>query len=189
MKKGIAVVAISLLGLISRACAQETPILRKQETTRAEIKCPMHGAHSKINERAEKGMGFSQTATMHHFLLRADGGVIQVEAKDSADTSIRDDVRRHLMHISEAFANGDFDIPMFVHDTVPSGVPEMKSLREKIHYSFEETASGGRVVMSASDKDALTAIHSFIAFQIKEHETGDPIEMHQTSQSAERDMK
>ena len=61
----------------------------------------------------------------------------------------------HLTHIAQAFASGDFDIPMFVHDTVPPGVPEMKRLREKIHYSFEDTASGGRVVISSTDKDAI----------------------------------
>src|SRR5580698_5275640 len=31
-----------------------------------------------------------------------------------------------MQHIAEAFQSGDFDIPMFVHDTVPPGVPEMK---------------------------------------------------------------
>jgi hypothetical protein len=27
--------------------------------------CPMHAAHTQMNERGEKGMGFSQTATTH----------------------------------------------------------------------------------------------------------------------------
>src|SRR4029077_2158739 len=42
--------------------------------------CPMHKAHAHddsastgMNERGEEGMGFSQTATSHHFLLNADG--------------------------------------------------------------------------------------------------------------------
>jgi hypothetical protein len=45
----------------------------------------------------------------------------------------RDSVRMHLAHIAPAFQNGDFDTPMFVHDTVPPGVPEMKKLRGGIH--------------------------------------------------------
>jgi len=27
--------------------------------------CPMHATHTQMNERGEKGMGFSQTATTH----------------------------------------------------------------------------------------------------------------------------
>ena len=127
-------------------------------------KCPMHDARSPMNQRAEKGMGFSQTATTHHFLLRSDGGVIQVGARDSA-------------HITRAFQNGDFDVPMFVHDTVPPGVPAMKRLQKQIHYSFQETPNGGRVVISSTDKDAVKAVHSFLRFQIKEHTTGDATEV------------
>src|ERR1700687_48819 len=91
----------------------------------------MHGDQSKMNERGEKGMGFSQTATTHHFLLKPDGGVIQVETNDPKDTAARDSIRVHLPHIAHAFSSGDFDIPMLVHDTVPPGVPEMKRLNKK----------------------------------------------------------
>ena len=83
----------------------------------------------------------------------------------------------HLQHIAQAFQSGDFDIPMFVHDTVPPGVPEMKRLRENIHYSFEETPKGGRVLISSSDQEALAAIHRFLQFQIEEHKTGDPLDL------------
>jgi hypothetical protein len=99
-------------------------------------------------------------------------------AKDSADTSSRDSVRVHLTHIKEAFSDGDFDIPVFVHDTVPPGVPKMKKLREKLYYSLEETSDGARrVFLSTSDQEALAAIHQFLIFQIEEHKSGDPMEM------------
>jgi len=138
--------------------------------------CPMH-SHSTLNERGEQGMGFSQTATTHHFLLNASGGVIQVEANDPADSSNRESARMHLGHIAQAFQSGDFDIPMFVHDSVPPGEPEMKRLQKKIHYSFEETANGGRVIITSSDKHAIAAIHEFLRFQIEEHKTGDSTEI------------
>jgi hypothetical protein len=67
---------------------------------------------------------------------------------------------------------------MFVHDTVPPGVPEMKRLQKNIQYSFEETPNGGRVVISSTDKEALTAIHQFFRFQIEEHKTGDQMDAH-----------
>jgi hypothetical protein len=84
----------------------------------------------------------------------------------------------HLGHIAQVFQNGDFDIPMFVHDTVPPGMTEMKTLRKTIDYSFEETPNGGRIVISSKNKEALTAIHRFLRFQIEEHKTGDPTEIH-----------
>jgi hypothetical protein len=126
-----------------------------------------------MNERGEKGMGFSQTATTHHFLLNADGGVIQVEAHDPKDTASRDNIRMHLTDIAKAFSSGDFAIPMFVHDTVPPGVPTMKQLKDKILYKFEETPAEAQVVIATTDPQALAAIQQYLRFQIAEHKTGD----------------
>lgn len=140
--------------------------------------CPMMKSEaSGLNERGEVGMGFSQTTTAHHFYLTAAGGVIQVEAKDASDADDVASIRMHLNHIATAFQQGDFDIPMFVHDTVPPGEPEMKQLRTKIHYTLEESATGGRVVISSRDKKVIGAIHKFLIFQIQEHQTGDPIQI------------
>ena len=108
-------------------------------------------------------------------LPAVDYPVIQVQANDPADTTSRNNIRMHLAHITQAFQNGDFDIPMFVHDTVPPGVPEMKKLRTSIHYSYEETPNGGRVVISSPDKESVAAIHKFLRFQIQKHKTGDPL--------------
>lgn len=105
-----------------------------------------------MNERGEHAMGFSQNTTTHHFLLKPDGGVIQVEANDPKDTASRDNIRMHLGHIARMFADGDFDIPMFVHNTVPPGVQEMKQLQKRIQYTFEETPNGGRVIIGTTDK-------------------------------------
>lgn len=138
--------------------------------------CPVvQNSHAHMNERGKAGMGFSQTATGHHFLIQPGGGVIQVEAKSPDDTGERDNIRHHLAHIAQAFANTDFDIPMFVHDSTPPGVPEMKELRQKITYSFQETPAGGQVVIRTSDPRALAAVHKFLRYQIEEHQTGDPV--------------
>lgn len=160
------------------AFAQEPPAAQSEKPKNPHADCPMHKTQdgsdsSAMDMRGEKGMGFSQTATTHHFLLRPDGGAIQVEAKDSADSASRDNIRMHLAHIAKAFSRGDFAIPMFVHDTVPPGVPVMKELKSKISYKFEETPSGGRVVIATGNKEALSAIHAFLRFQIDEHKTGD----------------
>jgi hypothetical protein len=123
--------------------------------------------------RGDMGMGFSQARTTHHFILEKDGGVISVEANDAKDTASRDQIRMHLSHIAKMFADGNFDIPMFVHDQVPAGVPVMQSKKSQIQYRFEETRQGGRVVITCSEPEALAALHDFLTFQIREHKTGD----------------
>jgi len=138
--------------------------------------CPQNTSdHDAMTHRGEKGMGFSQTATMHHFLLKPDGGVIAVSAKDAKDTGARDQIRMHLSHIAHAFSAGDFDIPMFVHDQEPPGVPVMKRLAKEIRYEFRETDRGGEVAISSKSSEAVQAIHDFLVFQIREHKTGDPV--------------
>jgi hypothetical protein len=129
--------------------------------------------HSMMMQHGEQAMGFSQTQTMHHFLLTKNGGVIQVEAKDPEDTRNRDLIRTHLTHISHAFASGDFSDPLAVHDKVPDGVPVLQQLKGSIQYTFEQTPQGGRVLIKTANSQALDAIHQFLRFQIREHQTGD----------------
>ncbi|HZT60095.1 MAG TPA: hypothetical protein VFA21_15915 [Pyrinomonadaceae bacterium] len=137
-----------------------------------------HDAHlDAVNKRGEAAMGFSQTATTHHFTLTRDGGVIRVEANDASDAASREQIRQHLSHIARAFAAGDFDTPMLVHDRVPPGVPAMKRLKSEIIYSYEETERGARVRIETKNADALAAIHDFLRFQITDHQTGDPLEV------------
>jgi hypothetical protein len=124
---------------------------------------------------AEHAMGFSQTTTTHHFYLKKDGGVIQVEANSPDDLAGQDHIRMHLQHIAKSFAAGSFDDPMEVHDEVPPGVPVMKKLKTKISYQYESTQKGGRVTIRTGDSEALAAIHEFLRYQIREHHTGDPL--------------
>jgi hypothetical protein len=169
--------AVAICIVAYGAGPQQSSSEQKPTSQGSQVVCPMHDAHSQMNERGESAMGFSQTTTTHHFFLKPEGGAVQVEVKDPADVDGRNGIRVHLAHIAAAFQKGDFDIPMFVHDTIPPGVPEMKRLSGSIHYSFEETSNGGQVVISSSDKAALRAIHQFLCFQIEEHGTGDPMEV------------
>lgn len=166
----------SLLALVLMATAA-SPAGAQQSDDPATAQCHQqadsHHGTAQMQDRGDLAMGFPQANTTHHFLLTKDGGVISVEVKDAKDTASRDDIRMHLAHIAKAFAAGDFDIPMFVHDQVPPGVEGMKSKKDQIEYRFEETELGGRVVLTSSDSAALMAIHDFLAFQIREHQTGD----------------
>jgi hypothetical protein len=53
----------------------------------------------------------------------------------------------------------------------------MKALRDQIQYTLEETNTGGRVIISSTNKNAVAAIHQFLVFQIQEHKTGDPLQV------------
>lgn len=133
--------------------------------------------HAEMMKRGDAEMGFSQTKTTHHFLLRKDGGLIQVSANDPKDDASRDHIRMHLSHVAQMFSVGNFDVPMFIHGTTPDGVPTMKKLHDKIHYHFEQTESGGRIMIQTDDAEALAAVHKLLRFQINAHRTGDSLEV------------
>jgi hypothetical protein len=132
-----------------------------------------HQAHTA--DRARHGMGFDQQRTTHHFLIEADGGTIQVTAKDAGDTESARQIRTHLQHIAQAFAAGDFTLPLFVHQTEPPGSAIMKERRSMLTFTFERMPAGGKVIVRTSDPQARTALHDFLRFQIREHKTGDPL--------------
>jgi len=151
----------------------DCPLMRAGEAPKSQH--DSHGAHdAALNERGERAMGFSQTATVHHFILKSDGGVIQVEVKDPSDASNRDRVRRHLSSVARAFAAGDFDTPALVHARVPPGAEAMRRLKSEITYAYEETEAGARVRISTKNAEALSAVQAFLRFQIEDHRTGDP---------------
>lgn len=154
---------------------------QKSEPEKSKAACPLMKKHdhnmAEMNKRGDQGMGFSQEKTTHHFYLTKKGGIIQVEANDLKDTASRDQIREHLRHIAMAFAEGNFDTPMFVHDQVPPGVVEMKRLKSALSYKFEDIEKGGRVIISSDNPQAVLAVQSFLRFQITEHKTGDPLEV------------
>jgi len=129
--------------------------------------------HAAMMKRGDAGMGFSQDKTTHHFLLLKNGGTIQVSANDPKDETSKDHIRMHLSHVAEMFSEGNFNIPMFIHDTTPPGVPVMKELHNEIHYHYQQTDTGGKIVIDTANPDALKAVHEFLRFQIDEHRTGD----------------
>lgn len=163
--------------VVAAALAAATPcsgmtFLVQQDRTQQD-----HSKHQQMEHRGNQGMGFDQQKTTHHFLLRKDGGAVQVTANSTADKSSTEEIQMHLRHIAQAFKSGEFNIPMFVHDQTPPGVKTMKKLKDQIHYKYEPAENGGRVVISSANAEAVTAIHEFLKFQIKEHQTGDAVEV------------
>jgi hypothetical protein len=136
--------------------------------------CPMHKQHhATVEKHGDQAMGFSHNTTTHHFRIAPDGGAIEVTANDPNDKASTEAIRSHLSQVAARFGNGDFSAPMFVHDSIPPGVTTMKILKAAIHYTYQEIASGGRVLIATRDPIAVAAIHDFLRFQISEHHTGD----------------
>ena len=52
-------VAFCLIASVTNAGAQQTSNDQKPGTQDSHTSCPMYDAHAKMNERGEKGMGFS----------------------------------------------------------------------------------------------------------------------------------
>jgi hypothetical protein len=126
-----------------------------------------------LEEHGDEAMGFGHDKTVHHFRLYSDGGAIEVTVKDTTDSQNVQAIQSHLAHIAVMFSNGDFSIPMFVHDQTLPGVPAMKEGRAEISYIFEPLATGGRVRIKTANPGALKATHDFLRFQIEDHHTGD----------------
>ena len=128
-------------------------------------------------KRGDAGMGFSHDKTTHHFVLLKDGGAIQVSVNDPKDDASRDHIRMHLSHVAEMFSAGNFNVPMFIHDTTPPGVPTMTKFHSEIHYQYQQTDSGAKIMIETANSKALQAVHEFMRFQIAEHQTGDSTEI------------
>ena len=136
---------------------------------------PSH--HDAVASRGDHAMGFSHETTTHHFRLYKTGGAIDVSANDPKDAATRDEIRMHLAHIAKRFAAGDFDVPMFIHDTTPPGAAVMAKLRGQIRYLYADTAGGAKIQISTTNPEALQAIHAFLRFQVSDHQTGDSTEV------------
>jgi hypothetical protein len=124
-------------------------------------------------DHQDHAMGFSHEKTTHHFELRKDGGSIEVRADDAKDTESRDQIRSHFQHIRQMFANGDFNVPMLVHERDVPGTTVMSRLKGELHYELQQTDQGARIVITADTKAAREAVHEFLRFQIADHKTGD----------------
>ncbi|HWM94624.1 MAG TPA: hypothetical protein VN493_27970 [Thermoanaerobaculia bacterium] len=171
MKRFLLLAALALTTTVPVLGAEEPPA------------CPLHAAHSKadaeLDLRGDKVMGFDHSQTIHHFLIEPEGGVIQVEATDPADSESRKAIRSHLSDIAAMFSRGDFSSPYSIHQRVMPGVPVLIQKKDAIQYRYEEIEKGARVRIVTSDADAVAAVHDFLGAQIGDHRTGDPVHAHE----------
>ena len=167
---------VAAMATILIAHAQQKP---KKDSSVGNMNGMSDMSTEEMNKRGDHVMGFDHMKTTHHFRLLADGGSIEITANSGEDLQSRDQIRMHLGHIAKMFAEGNFNAPMLIHNQTPPGVPVMQSLKDKIKYKFQEIDRGAAVHISTNNPEALQAIYAFLRFQIKDHKTGDTLEVSQ----------
>jgi hypothetical protein len=78
MHKRILVITACLAICCVAGFVPGSPLSRPAQAQTPETTQSNQDAHAHMNERGEVGMGFSQTATTHHFFLKPNGGALQV---------------------------------------------------------------------------------------------------------------
>jgi len=138
----------------SALCVFPLALSAQQSPTPAQD--PAH--HDAVTSRGDHAMGFSHETTTHHFRLYKTGGAIDVSANNPKDSATRDEIRMHLSHIAKRFATGDFDAPMFIHDTTPPGAPMMAKLRGQIRYLYADTPGGAKIQISTANPEGVPPV-------------------------------
>lgn len=129
---------------------------------------PSDSAFALIQNRGHQAMGVDQYSSMHHFESLGDGGRITLE-RAADDTAGANQIRRHMQSIATAFAQGNFEIPGFVHDREVPGTKVMAARRGRIRYSVALLPRGAQLRIHSNDPIAIGAIHEFLAFQRRDH--------------------
>jgi hypothetical protein len=117
-------------------------------------------------------MGVDQYTSAHTFEPLPSGGRITLR-RDVEDSAGVEQIRTHLRAIAASFTAGDFKTPAFVHDGPVPGTDVMAAKRGAIDYRASPITGGAELVITTSDSSALDAIHRFLAFQRREHRTGE----------------
>jgi hypothetical protein len=153
------------LALTLVACNQSRDVTRSPGRSAADE------AFAGVQARGAAAMGVNQYTSRHVFESLPDGGRIQLE-REVQDSAGADQISRHMRHIAERFASGDFALPGFVHARAVPGTAVMTARRAAIAYSVEILPRGAALRLRATDPTALAAIHEFLAFQRQDHHAG-----------------
>lgn len=126
-------------------------------------------AYHAVQARGAGVMGVDQYTSRHVFEDLPDGGRIVLERNDARDTADVATIRAHLREIAAQFARGDFAAPFLVHAQTVPGTATMAARRSAITYTAVERPRGAELRIRTRDREALAAVHAFLAFQRSDH--------------------
>jgi hypothetical protein len=161
-----AVLALCILVAAARlANAQQ----QGHDSTQAE----KDSAFRALQHRGRVAMGVDQYTSAHQFESLPNGGRIELQRLE-ADSAGVSQIRKHLKEIVLAFQGGDFRTPAAVHAMTVPGTEIMRDRKNVIRYEFGELPRGGEIRIVTTDAEAVAAVHDFLAFQRRDHRTGEP---------------
>lgn len=126
-------------------------------------------AFAEVQRRGRTVMGVDQYTSKHVFEDLSDGGRIVLDRDDPSDTAAIRTIRVHMREIAAAFQRGNFAAPGLVHATDVPGTRVMSEKRTAITYRSSDRPAGAEVQIRTSDREAIDAIHQFLAFQRADH--------------------
>jgi hypothetical protein len=127
-----------------------------------------HAAHAAMEQRGAEVMGVDQQTSVHAFEALPNGGLIELQRASDDSAGMRT-IRAHLRAIAQAFSQGDFSSPTYIHLTSVPGARVMADRRQAIRYDYRDLPRGGALRISTADNVARKAIWEFVAYQRNEH--------------------
>jgi len=155
----------SLVAVLLLAAA---PAGAQQKADHAKHHPPTDSAFAATQRRGQQVMGVDQYTSSHVFESLANGGRIVLQ-RDAEDPAGETTIRAHLREIALRFEKGDFSLPGQVHATEVPGTAVMAKRARRIRYIYRQLPRGGEVRIVSRDREAIAAVHEFLAFQRMDH--------------------
>lgn len=125
---------------------------------------------AEVAERGKDVMPFALAATTHIFTKNAEGGVLRVVARKSADKAQVNLVRKHLQEIREQFLHGDFSGPGHIHGQDMPGLAELEAAKPgQIDIAYRDVKRGAELTYKTADAALVAAVHKWFDAQLSDH--------------------
>jgi len=115
-------------------------------------------------------MPFDLKATTHLFSKNKAGGVQQVIAKNSQDSTQTRLIREHLREIADQFTTGNFTGPTHIHGASMPGLNELKNAKPgEVSIQYQDLPGGGQIHYSTVSAPLVAALHRWFDAQLSDH--------------------
>ncbi|MCA9368780.1 hypothetical protein H6804_00270 [Candidatus Nomurabacteria bacterium] len=122
-----------------------------------------------IHDRGVMVMPFDLDKTTHVFTKTDQGGIQQIQAKDSQDTEQINLIRTHLQKEKELFDNGDFSDPSTLHGESMPGLDVLEKSADKLKVEYSDLPNGAQLTYLTDDDEVIDAVHLWFMAQLQDH--------------------
>ena len=122
-----------------------------------------------VHEMGSHVMPFDLSKTKHIFEMTEIGGIQKVIIRDKKDIDQLTPIRKHLMHESMRFSEGDFSDPVSLHGKDMPGIQELKAGASQVKITYSELPNGAQITFETEDFKLTTAVHKWFGAQLSDH--------------------